>query len=452
MNSGQLVADVSYAARESESPPWRNWAGNVVANPVATIVAACEEDIVSAVDSARRRALRIKAVGSGHSYNPIADATGAIHLSLAASRGIESIDRETNHVTVWAGMRLDDFCRALEEAGLALPVLGAIQDQTIAGLISTATHGTGLRVHSLSDAVTAMRLVDGSGCVVELSTERDPALLNAARVGLGSLGVLSSVTFACVQSFDLALVTEPITLSEAVRRLPELHKAHYFGFWWFPQTRWAVLRRAWREPRSARTTPPSTKGKRAALRDTLREAALWFAGHRSRATPWLNAAERAVCFGHRRLRRGPWYEVFSCPTPIRQMAMEYAVPLSAITFVLDELKDVFSRHVVHAPIDVRFGAADEAWLSPSFGRQTCYIGVAVAQPFNRAISYESLFAELEAVFARHAGRPHWGKIHSLEAQTLRVRYPKWDQFIAVRNIFDRDRLFANPHLCSVLGD
>lgn len=451
MNSGQLSAELSYASREAAPQPWRNWAGNVVANPVATVVAACEDDIVAAVSEARRRALRIKAVGSGHSYNPIADATGAMQLSLAAGGDIQRIDPDTKHVTVWAGMRLDRLCRALDDQGLALPVLGAIQDQTVAGLISTATHGTGLRVRSLSDSVTAMRLVDGSGAVIDLSLERNADWLNAARVSLGGLGVLSSVTFACVPSFDLALITEPVVLDEAIARLPELHQAHYFGFWWYPQTRWAVLRRAWREPRGA-VPPASPQGGRRTLRDTLREAALWCAGHRRQATPWINAADRAVSFGHRRLRRGAWYEVFSCPTPMRQRATEYAVPISESVPVLRTLEDVFSRHAVHAPIDVRFGAADEAWLSPSFGRECCYIGVALGQPFNRIIAHEALFAELDGVFARHAGRPHWGKIHSLEAKTLRSFYPNWDRFQAVRNMFDRDRIFSNSHLRAILGD
>lgn len=410
-----------------------------------------EADIVSAVHAARTRALRIKAIGSGHSYNDIADINGAIGVSLSSYAGIEHIDSNTHYVTVRAGTQLGAFCTALAAEGLALPVLGAITEQTVAGLISTATHGTGRSVRSISDYVVGLRFVDAGANVVELSLARDADLLHAARVGLGCLGMISAVTFACIPGFNLVLETQPADLHDVIANLDAYHQADYFGFWWFPQTRWTTLRIARRKPLDPAASERSPARRRAASRDVLHEAALWVLGHDPRGTSFVNAAQHALRFRCAQTVEGRWDDIFPCPGSMRQVAIEYALPIDATAPALAALNELFVRHAVHAPVDVRFGAADQAWLSPSFGRDTCYIGVAIGQPFGRYIPYEALFGALEAVFSRFGGRPHWGKMHTLEAAQLSALYPQWNRFAELRNRFDRERIFANAHLNTVLG-
>jgi len=426
---------------------WQNWARTVTATPAGIVDVAREADIVAAVRYAGRHSLRVKALGSGHSYNDIADVGGAIGLAMSSHAGIERVDGATGRVTVRSGTSLAVFCSELASRGLALPVLGAITDQTVAGLVSTATHGTGRHAHSLSDAVVGLRFVDAGANVVDVSLERDPDLLDAARVGLGSLGILSAVTFQCVPGYDLWLETRPVELEDAIADLEVLQHADHFGFWWFPRTRWVVLRTAHRRAldRSRPGRPP------VAGRDPWHEAALWCIGHTPAGTSIVNSMQRALRFGRPRIVEGRWDEVFPCPGTMRQVGMEYALPLEATAPALESLRALFQRHAVHAPVDVRFGAADQAWLSPSHGRRTCYIGVAVAQPFGRRIPYERLFRALETVFARFGGRPHWGKMHTLDAARLAALYPRWRQFAEVRNQFDPARLFTNLHLHAVLG-
>ena len=440
-------------ARLSQTPPiWRNWARTVTSTPREVMTASCEADIVAAVASARRRGLRIKAIGSGHSYNDIADTSHAICLALSSHRGIEHIDRRTLHVTAWAGMTLAALCEALSKHGLALPVLGAITDQTLAGLVSTATHGTGLTMHSLSDYVVGVRFVDGNADIVELKAGRDQRLLLAVRVGLGALGILSTVTFACIPSYDVALQTRPALMSEVTQNLAAYQTADYFGFWWFPQTPWVSLRIARRLPPASSYSMSARTRRYTTLPEKLHETALWIGGGNRRGTAVINHLQRALWFRRERVERGRWDVIFPCPSPIRQVAMEYALPIEATTAALSELSRIFRGFPVHAPVDVRFGAADEAWLSPSNGRRTCYIGVAIGQPFRRTIAFEALFGQLEAVFAQFAGRPHWGKMHSLEAEQLQSCYPRWNQFMAARALFDKNGLFGNAHLHNVLGD
>ena len=431
---------------------WQNWAGTVAALPVSTVTACSDGEIVAAVRQARRLGQRIKVLGSGHSYNDIADPTAAVCVALGSGNGLESVDRDTNRVTARAGMRLDRFCGALASHGLALPVLGAITEQTLGGLISTGTHGTGREVRSISDYVVGLRLIDGRGEAVDLTLEREPDLLRAARVGLGSLGIISSVTFACVPAFDLTLETRPAKLHDVMSGLDAHNLADHFGFWWFPHTEWASLRTARRCHRADAAVVRARRRAGSRFVDLAHEASLWFLGRGPRGSAVINAAQRALLFGRPRFAEGRWDDIFPCSGSMRQLAMEYAMPIETSTSMFPALEEIVRRYAVHAPVDVRFGASDEAWLSPSHGRQTCYVGVAVAQPFGRRIRHEALFAELEALFVSLSGRPHWGKLHTLEAARLRALYPHWDRFIEARNFLDPDRIFANPHLSRVLGD
>lgn len=431
---------------------WQNWARTVKSIPAGFVNVCCEADIIAAIHEAKRQALRIKVVGSGHSYNDIADSSGAICASMSSYAAIEHVDRNTNRVTVQAGMQLGTFCEALASLDLALPVLGAITDQTVAGIISTATHGTGRSIRSLSDYVVGLRLVDGNGNAVDISVEQNADLLNAARVGLGSLGIISTVTFACVPGFNLVLETRPMKLRDVIANLKTLYQADYFGFWWIPQTRWTMLRTASRKPLDNSQPCCTQERDHIALRDVLHETALWLAGNSPRTTSLVNAAEHALRFRHPRVIEGRWDKVFPCPSPIRQVAMEYAIPIESTGPVLEALEGIFLRHAMHAPVDVRFCAADESWLSPANQREVCYVGIGVSKPFGRHISYEALFGDLEAVFCRFGGRPHWGKIHTLNAEQLRALYPQWHRFAEVRNMLDPNRIFVNSYLSSKLGD
>jgi L-gulonolactone oxidase len=413
--------------------------------PNEAVVAHSEEDVVAVVCGAEKRGLRVKVVGSGHSYSAIAQASNAVCVRLSARAWIERIDPHNGHVTLWAGAHLGAFCQTLVLHGLALPVLGAIVEQTVAGVICTATHGKGLTVKSLSDYVVGLRFVDGSGTVVNV-TDRDEDVLNAARVSLGCLGVLTSITFACVKGFDIELRTRMVSLDHTINHLSRYQAADYFGFWWFPHTPWAMLRSSYRVALRPERAYVNAQVPKNSWRTKCIEAAYLIGRGKKPAAALMNASQCLLSTCRTHLRRDRWDIMFPCPMATRQIAMEYAVELDLAAIVLRALQALFKRYPVHAPIDVQFGDADKARLSPAHGRITCYIGIAVPRPFGCELPYRTLFRELEDLFRRYSGRPHWGKKHSLTASEFGHVYPQWNRFSAIRDLYDKHGIFTNSYL------
>src|SRR6266516_6949770 len=171
---------------------WSTWARTARAEPVRIVHPETMEQLVAAVRDAARDGLRDKAVGSGHSFTPVAVTDGVL-VDLAGYRGLGSVDRATGVCTVRAGTTLRQLNGLLAARGLAMTNLGDIDAQTVAGAISTGTHGTGITFGGLSTQVRALELVLADGSVVTCSAEVRPELFAAARVGLGALGVISTV-------------------------------------------------------------------------------------------------------------------------------------------------------------------------------------------------------------------------------------------------------------------
>jgi L-gulonolactone oxidase len=308
--------------------------------------------------------------------------------------------------------------------------LGDVTYQTIAGAISTATHGTGLTYPNLSGQVAGMRLVTGDGSVVE-----DAELL-ATRVGLGALGVISTVTLKCVPSFNLRRVDDPRPLDEVLDNLP-LDRDH-FEFFVFPYTRVALTRTI--EPTDQ---PPSGSS---ILKDVVIEnAAMWFVNRTGRFTP--NLVRHFPRFVQREVRVNRSDLVFANTRLTRFTEMEYAIPIEHAAEAVRAILDVVEsrRLPIGFPLEVRFLGADDAWLSTAYGRDTCYVAVHVY----RGRPYETYFRAVEAIMDGFGGRPHWGKRHFQTSATLRERYPKWDEFQRVRADLGSEK-FRNAYLDRVL--
>jgi L-gulonolactone oxidase len=427
---------------------WSNWAGNQRSTAALTVRPRTVEEVAEAVRHAADTGRTIRAVGSGHSFTATAVADGH-RLDLADLDTGVSVDPARRLVTVPAGMTLHTVNDLLAGHGLALPNLGDIDAQTVAGALSTGTHGTGGKLGCLSTFVTALTLVTGTGEVLRCSADEHRDVFAAARVGLGAVGVLVEVTLRCVDAFVLRAHERPAALAAVLDDLPGLVEQHdHAEFYWFPYTDRVQVKTNDRVPADDRPLPRW----RGWLDDEFLSNTVFAGACRlGRAVPALAPGISAVSARAltQRTYTGRSDRVFCTPRRVRFVEMEYALPRAALPTALAELRRIVDRlpFKVLFPVEVRFTAADDIWLSHGYGRDSAYVAIHqyVGTP------YEPYFRAFEEVTTELGGRPHWGKLHWRTAESLATAYPKFTDFLKIRDRLDPHRRFTNPYLNQVLG-
>jgi FAD-linked oxidoreductase len=431
----------------ARSTTWTNWARNQSANPAAVHHPTTEDELVAVVQRATTEDRTVKVVGTGHSFTDIACTEGDL-IELDRYGSVVDIDPERLTVTVQAGIRLEELNERLERRGLALPNLGDIAYQTVAGATSTATHGTGLRFTGLADQIASMRLVLADGRVLECSPAADPEVLHCARVGLGALGIVSMMTLNVVPAFNLSVVEETFPVDTVLDALDDHVEGNdHFEFFWVPHTTMALTKS------NNRTTEPLAPRTqlRQWYRDTfLQNYAFGALCRMGRRRPrWIPQLARAVAAAGRVSHVDRSYRVFTTPRLVRFYEMEYAIPRAACHEALGRIRRFIDESglLINFPVEVRFTAADDIPLSTASGRASCYVAVHVFD----GMEYLPYFQGVERIMDDYGGRPHWGKLHFQRAASLRPRYPEWDRFVAARDRLDPDRRFTNAYLQRVLG-
>ncbi|MFC6449091.1 D-arabinono-1,4-lactone oxidase [Cellulomonas gelida] len=437
----------------TDATRWVNWARTASSSPVRFDRPRDVPELAASVADAAAQGLTVRAVGAGHSFTPAA-VTDGVQLSLDAIDTLEDVHRRpdgTALVTVGAGIRLAALNGVLAALGLALRNLGDIDRQSIAGAISTGTHGTGARLGGLATQVVGARLVTASGEVVETSPTQEPELFELARLGLGSAGVLAAVTLEAVPAFLLEAVEEPWPLDAVLEQLdgPDglVEGNDHFEFYWFPHTRRALTKRNNRVEAGAGLNPLRRWVDDELLSNTVFEATNRLVTAVPRVTRRVNAIAARSLSARSYVARSP--EVFASPRRVRFREMEYAVPREALLDVLAEIDRWIesSGERLPFPAEIRFAAADDLWLSTAHGRDTAY--VAVHQYWR--LPHERYFAAVERIVAEHAGRPHWGKLHGLDASRLAELYPRFADAQRVRAQADPTGVFDNDYLTRVFG-
>lgn len=407
-------------------------------------------EVAALVRMARRHGWTVKTVGSGHSFSGLAVAPD-LQLDLSRMRGLLGVDADQRTATLAAGTRVSEIPALLAPHGLSMTNLGDIDAQTISGAISTGTHGTGVRFGSLSGQVCGLDLVVGDGELITVNARQNPELLNAARVGLGALGVLTGVTLQCVPRLALRAEEGKEALSALLPDLRErLSTPDHFEFYWLPHTDVALTKENTRLPGGVDLHPLPTW--QCFVEDEVMTngafQVLQTIGHRApQAIPALNRL--AGRLAGVRTYTDESHAVFTSHRRVRFREMEYAVPLDDLATVLERVRDVIDAagFRVPFPLEVRATGPDDAWLGMSHGRVSGYVSV---HQYLRN-EYREYFAAVEEVFLAHQGRPHWGKLHTQDAASLAPRYPRFADFLAVRDRLDPDRIFTNPHLDRILG-
>nr|CEL16052.1 probable L-gulonolactone oxidase [Kibdelosporangium sp. MJ126-NF4]CTQ93978.1 probable L-gulonolactone oxidase(EC:1.1.3.-) [Kibdelosporangium sp. MJ126-NF4] len=430
---------------------WTNWARNETATPATLSRPATVEQISDAITAATAQRLPVKALGAGHSFTAIASAHGGAAIDLSSWSGVESADVASGLVTVRSGTTIKQLNAALDRLGLAMANLGDIDAQTISGAISTGTHGTGAQLGGIATQVVALQLVLADGSVVTCSADERPDLFSAARVGLGALGVISTVTLRCERSFCLRADERPVPLEEVIERLDELIIGHdHMEFYWFPYGRKALVKRNDRLPLDAAARPLSRA--REFFEYTVMENGVWGTMCRlGRAVPRLVSPLNglaSIALSPRTYSDAS-HRVFVTERNVRFVESEYAVPRESLVDVLTELRSMVPTlpHPVMMPVEVRVAAADDIWLSTAYQRDSAYFAIHQYP----GMPYLEYFDAFERIVAQVGGRPHWGKMHSLDAAVLRERYPRFEDFRRVRAEVDPEQVFRNSYVDRVLG-
>ena len=428
---------------------WRNWAGNQTAEGIAVVHPAGTEELAAAVTTAAAAGRRVKPIGSGHSFTAIGRPED---VQLVLDRHAELVDVDAaGRVTVQAGMPLHRLNAELAARGWALTNLGDVDRQTVAGAVSTGTHGTGARFGGLATQLRALELVLADGSVRRCSAEEDPDVFAAARIGLGALGVVSTVTLQAEPAFALRAEEAPARLPELLEDFDAfMTSTDHVEFYWFPHTDRCLTKRNTRVPLADGLAPLSRW--RAFWDDEVLANAAFAAvvatGRRLPALVPRLAQFSAGALGQR-TATDLSHRVFVSRRRVRFREMEYAVPREAAAEVLTELQRAVeaSDWRVPFPVEVRVAAADDIPLSTASGRDTAYVAVHVPARSDPG----SYFDRLEAIAGAVGGRPHWGKLHGLDAAALAGRYPRFGEFTALRDRLDPGGVFANAYLDRVLG-
>jgi L-gulonolactone oxidase len=427
---------------------WRNWTGDEACTPAAVAHPASIEELSARIAGAAQQDLRVRVAGAGHSFGDIVCTDGLL-LKLDRMAKVIDVDRASGLVRVQAGITIDALNRRLAEYGLAMENLGDIDAQSIAGAISTATHGTGARLANISSQVRGLTLVLADGSTLECSATLDGEMFRAARVGLGALGVIAEITLQCVPAFTLQGVDEPAPLAQTLERFDELALGNdHFEFYAFPHSDTALTR-----TNNRTAEKPRPRGRASAyLNDVLltnhafglacRVGRRW-----PRRIPQLNRLLTRLA--GRSERRESSAAIFASPRIVRFTEMEYGLPREQTLQAVRRVLEMIPRRgfAVPFPIEVRTVAGDDALLSTATGRDSGYVAVHMFE----GMAWEPYFRAVAEIMEELGGRPHWGKRHFETAATLRSRYPGWDRFQAIRARLDPQGRFANAWSERVLG-
>ncbi|MDD3763699.1 MAG: D-arabinono-1,4-lactone oxidase [Nevskiales bacterium] len=434
--------------RRRQHQPWSNWSRTVRCEVVHHAHPVNVEQIQAEVLRAAEEGERIRVVGSGASFSPLCW-TDENHLSLERFTGIESVDVERRRVWVRGGTPLRRLSEALAERGLALEIAPDFDQMTIAGAISTASHGSGATFGNLATLVTGLRMVCSDGSVQQVSPATEPERFEAACVSLGALGVITHVELQCVDDYRLAVASRRTTLGTALATLEQLRRDHRnTELFWFPYADAVIVR----EFDPTRELPPRLMPARHALRRGIEgrvfRAMSSVARHAPRLTePLAGLIASRVANRHEVLHAREAY-------PIRRYSrfqqLEYALPVDALGDALKSLNKLIKALDlrIHFPLEVRFVRGDRFWLSPHYGRDSACITV----PAYADMAFDAYFAPIADILERHDGRPHLGMVHDRGADELRGMFPRFDDFCRMRRDCDPNGVFLNPHLAGLFGE
>ena len=419
---------------------WRNWSHTAESTPNQIIYPVSIEEIRSIVKEAKHNNKKIRVAGASHSFTNVVK-TNDILLSLDRLSGIVNLDEEAETVEVYAGTRLIQLGKELIQKGYALENLGDINVQSVAGAISTGTHGTGLTFGNISTQVLELTIVDGNGDILLISEAANSELFKAALVSLGLIGIIVKVKLKIIKAPVYELRVAKVPFADLLNQLEHyIHNNFHFEFFLFPYS----------DSVQVKMMNPSLKTPHNLTfhhyKNLLLENYLFFAiSELSRLFP------RTSKYFSRLSARGVGtsnvvsvsQNLFATPRLVKFREMEYCIPLGYAKEAILEVRAMIEekQYQVHFPIECRTVKEDDIWLSPSYERNSFYM----AFHMYKGMPYESYFHDLELIMSKYKGRPHWGKLHSKRKEELLKLYPRLEDFLKLRLQYDPQGLFMNEY-------
>ena len=426
---------------------WKNWSGYVECPHTPVVMPDSGAQLARTLADAARDGKPVRMVGAGHSFSPLVASEGVI-VSLDKLQGVIDVDTVTRIARVHAGTRLHALGAALAQRDLAMENLGDINVQSIAGATSTGTHGTGIGFGNLATQIAALKFVTADGRELVASPTENPLLFDGGRIGLGSLGVLTEISLRLVPAFRLRLERGKMDLEDCLAQADALVAANRsFEFYWLPHTE-SVLTKKW----NTTDAPVDESGLGRWISDVLLEnTAFGLLCDIGKAAPSLCPSLSRFCASllSRSEQVDASWSMLSTVRQVRFNEMEWSVPAARGADALREIKALIARREfpLMFPLEYRWVRGDDIWLSPNHGRDSVHISVHQY----RGMPFEGYFEAVQAICLNHGGRPHWGKVHSLKAAQLARLYPRWDDFLALRERMDPAGRFLTPYLRGLFG-
>lgn len=411
---------------------WRNWSGSQFS--AARIVQPSQ---ISELQSLVKTHAHIRAVGAGHSFSPLAK-TDEVLLNLDLLKGIVAFDQEKTQCTVRAGTRLYDLGKDLVPINQALINQGDIDQQSLAGAISTGTHGTGIDLPCISAFVEGFELLTADGELLQCHREQNAEIFQAGRVALGSLGILTQITLQNRPRYKLKEQIQLCSLKDIFTHIGQLkHQHRHIEFWAFLHADQVILKTLDDTEDDIQPRQESWPSE-----DTLLTVCSELTRLFPKTNPYLqkllSVFVKSTCYVDWSSR------IFPTPRNTRFNEMEYQIPVEQGLQCLQEVLATLRKHKVPMffPIEFRYVKGDEIWLSPFYQRDS--VSISIHQFYKQ--DYHAIFDLVEPILQKYQGRPHWGKLHSMSAASLRELYPKWDNFMVLRQQLDPQQKWLNPYL------
>ncbi len=422
---------------------WKNWGGNVTARPANFKTPKTVEKLRKQLRKAKMKGQTVRVAGSGHSWTRLCPSDGLL-ISMDKLAGIESIDSETGEVAVYAGTKLHDLTAELHENGLAMENLGDIDVQSLAGAMSTGTHGTGIQFGTLATQLSGITLMKADGEIIECSETENRDIYKAAQVSLGALGIILKYKLKCQPTYKLHYIEKKSGIEACMDSLYEqIYGNRNYEFYWFPYTDVCQLKISNETDKPVRDNSVVNY----VINDILLENVIFdgmakfgrLVPKSSKAIAKISGA--AVSTGEKL----NWsHKVYASPRWVKFNECEYNIPLANFKEAFQEIREMLEekKFKIHFPTENRFVKGDDIYMSPAYERDSAYIAAHVY----KGKEYRPYFDALQSIFKNHQGRPHWGKMHFLSGQELRELYPRWDDFQEIRSLLDPQGTFLNPYL------
>ena len=411
---------------------WSNWSGSQQSSPQIIQPSSLE-----ALQCVVRTHPKIRTVGAGHSFSALAK-TNELLVNLDHFRGIAAHDDTLCQSTIYAGTRLFRLGDKLSVFNQALINQGDIDRQSLAGAVATGTHGTGTDLGCLSAYIKGFELVTADGEALWCDTEQNSELFQAGRVSLGCLGIMTQIKMQCRPMYRLKEQVRLCSISELTENLEQWKQQHrHIEFWSFVHSSQVILKTL-----DETQEPIQTKANEWLDEDIL----LKFCAELTRLCPMLNAClQKLVGVFVQPSTAVDWSSrIFPAVRETRFNEMEYQLPVAQGLACWEELMHSFKKASVPMffPLEFRYVQGDDIWLSPFYQQDS--VSISVHQFYKQ--DYHQIFQIAEPIFWKYGARPHWGKLHSLQARNLCELYPKWDHFMTLRQQFDPQQKWLNPHL------